>query len=54
MGRTYRNKDKKFKKKLRENRRAKQNKRSSWAGEYSTGRTEDRKKKDSLESYLFA
>ena len=53
MGRTYRGKDKKFKKKLKEGRRVKQNKRTTWSGEHSDGRTEDRKKKDSLESYLF-
>ena len=54
MGRTYRNKDKKFKKKLRENRRAKQNKRSSWADEDTARRTEDRRKKNRMESYIFA
>ena len=54
MGRTYRQKDKRFKKNLKDQRRARKNKRSSWTDEDTTGRTEDRRKKNKMESYIFA
>ena len=53
MGRTYRQKDKRFKKQLKEIRRVRKNKRSSWDDEYSNRKTEDRKKQDTVGSYIF-
>jgi hypothetical protein len=54
MGRTYRNKDKRFKKQLRNQRRVRKNKRSIWEIEYFDKKSNDQKQSRPLESYLFA
>jgi len=54
MGRTYRNKDKKFKKMLKEARHERKNKRHVRIDEYTERENSERKKKDTMGSYIFA
>jgi hypothetical protein len=54
MGRTYRQKDKRFKKQLKEGRRVRKNKRHIGIEEISERPTKDRDKKNSVGYYLFA
>ena len=52
MGRTYRRQDKKFKKKLKDGRRVKQNKRIDRDDEHPKGKTKDRDRESGVGSYL--
>jgi len=54
MGRTYRNTDKKFKRKLKEGRRVRKNKRNAGVDEHTERRPKKADKKDTVGSYLFA
>jgi hypothetical protein len=54
MGRTYRRQDKKFKKKIKEQRRAKQSKRTLGIEEYNRERPKKRNEKDSVGHHLSA
>ena len=53
MGRTYRRQDKKFKKKLKDGRRARQTKRITKIDDGDSERAKDRKNPSSVGSYLF-
>jgi hypothetical protein len=53
MGRTYRNKDKRFKKKLKEERRVKKNKRHIGIDELGGKRVQEKDNKTMLGSYIF-
>lgn len=53
MGRTYRNKDKKFKKQLKEGRRVKKNKRHIGLDEPAKRPVKDGQKQDRMGSFLF-
>ena len=52
MGRTYRNKDKRFKKQLKEGRNVRKNKRHIGIDECTPRKDEERKKENRMESYL--